>query len=77
MKRFEDPEERRKMAETLRLAAEAIEAGHGETFDIRVEPHHDELHAGRFVAMKKTGAVRVFLNVSFVAGANLRGRITE
>lgn len=55
------------MAETLRLAADAIEAGHGETFDVRTEPHHQELPVGRFVAMKRTGAVRVFLSVTFVA----------
>jgi hypothetical protein len=41
----------------------------GETFDIRTEPHHEELPVGRFVAMKKTNAVRVFVHVSFVARA--------
>lgn len=77
MKRFDDPEERRRMAETLRLAAEAIEAGLGETFDVRVEPHHHEAFVGRFVAMKKSGAVRVTIHTSVIVDEKRLGGVPK
>lgn len=72
-----DQEQRRRAAETLRLAADAIERGDGEHFEIRLEPHHDELYAARFVALKPTGAHRVTLHVAFVADPNTAKALEE
>lgn len=75
MKRLDDEDERRRAAETLRLAADAIEAGHGESFDVRVEPYLHEAFVGRFVAQRRTDAKRVTIHVTFVADASMiRGR---
>lgn len=66
-----DPDQRAKLAETLRLAADAVEASRGEFCDVTIEPHHDEAYVARFLALKKTGAVRVTLHLSFVADAGV------
>lgn len=68
---------KRRAAETLRLAADAIERGQGEHFEIRIEPHHDEAFVARFVALRPTGAQRVTLHVAFLADASTAPKLGE
>ena len=69
MKRIDlrDEEQRRRAAETLRMAADAIEKGLGEDFAIDVRPHRVEAFVARFVAVRETNAREVRIEVSFVA----------
>ena len=69
MKRVDlnDPEQRQRAVETLRLAADALERGQGLDLAIHVEPHRVEAFVARFVAVRDTEARRVHLRVTFVA----------